>query len=200
VGFLSPVSGAFVQKAYINNTAGLYDPVLGGPSAFSPDSHTFLMALGVLPSSIDFLAANLLTGNTNLYDFCGYTTAMAYDPVTQSFLGIGLEIDPSQPSGYMRTLVALASDGSSCKVLGNIPGYFLMDSVGVTIDVAARFLYWVAMPCTSLADPGCQGDLDVPFDLVKINLNTLGITAAKSFCFINGASPACPWEIEALNK
>ena len=58
VGELSPSTGNFMQKGFINNTDGKYDPVLAGWAAYSPDSQDLVFELGVVKPNpgIDFVA------------------------------------------------------------------------------------------------------------------------------------------------
>jgi hypothetical protein len=197
IGLVDPITGKFVQKAFLNNTEGKYDPVLGSPSVYTTDQRDFVMLLGVLKPTpaIAYMAVSLVDGNVAQMPWCGDTETTDYDLQSKSIYGIGLIIDPLAPGGAMRTLVQVKSDASSCQVVGNVTGYWII-SMGVSaIDTENRVLYFLSFPCAKKGDPGCQGG--GPLDLVGVDLRTAKtVSVASAFCTMGDT---CPWSLEFAN-
>lgn len=198
IGLVNPKNGSFTRKAYLNNSEGTYDPVLGSPSVYTTDQGDFIMELGVVKPTpnIEYLAVNLKSGKVAQLPWCGSTETANYDLTSKSIFGVGLIVDPDAPMGARRTLVQVKSDASACTVVGNITGYLMINGGISAIDTENRILYFVAMPCVKAGDPGCQGS--GPFDLVGVDLTTAKVVSvASAFCSLNAAS--CPWSLEFAN-
>jgi len=197
IGLVNPKTGDFDLKAYINNSQGQYDPVLGSPSVYTTDQRDFVMLLGVLKPTpaIEYIAVNLDDGKVVHVPWCGDTETSDYDLVSKSIFGIGLTVDRSAPGGAVRTLVQVKSDASSCQLVGNITGYWII-SMGVSaIDTDSRVLYFLSFPCAKKGDPGCQGD--GALDLVGVSLQTgKTVSIASAFCTM---PDTCPWSLEFVN-
>jgi len=199
IGLVNPKTGNFDMKAYVNNSDGKYEPVMGSPSVYTTDQRDFVMLLGVMKpkQAIEYIAVNLDTGNVAQVPWCGETETSDYDLVSKSIYGVGLIIDRSAPGGAVRTLVQVKSDASGCVVVGNITGYWII-SMGVSaIDTENRVLYFLSYPCVKKGDPGCQGG--GPLDLVGVELQT-GKTVSVATAFCNLDKDTCPWSIEFVNR
>jgi len=197
IGLVNPKTGDFSVKAYVNNSEGKYDPVMGSPSVYTTDQRDFVMLLGVLKPtpSIEYIAVNLDSGKVAQVPWCGDTETSDYDLVSKSIFGIGLIVDRKAPGGAVRTLVQVKSDASGCSVVGNITDYWII-SMGVSaIDTDNRVLYFLSFPCAKKGDPGCQGN--GPLDLVGVSLkNGKTVSVASAFCTM---PDTCPWSLEFVN-
>lgn len=197
IGLVDPQSGKFDLRAYLNNTEGKYDPVLGSPSVYTSDQKDFVMLLGVVKPTpgIEYLAVNVDNGKIAQMPWCGLTETVDYDLATKSIFGIGLIPDPLAPGGAMRTLVQVKSDASGCTVVGNVTGYWII-SMGVSaIDTDKRVLYFLSFPCAKKDDPGCQGVGSL--DLVGVDLRSgKKVSVAPGFCVMGDT---CPWSLEFAN-
>jgi len=198
IGLVNPQTGDFTLKGYLNNTEGKYDPVLGSPSVYTVDQRDYVMLLGVVKPSpnIEYLAVNLDSGKVAQMPWCGDTETTNYDLKTKAIYGIGLTIDPDAPAGAVRTLVQVKSDASSCMVVGNITGYWIIEMGVSAIDETNRVLYFVSTPCVQKGDPGCQGA--GPMDLVGVDLGT-GKTVSVATAFCEMEKSTCPWSMEFAN-
>jgi hypothetical protein len=135
-------------------------------------------------SSLD--AYDISTGSKVVSNLIDPTTIEAGFVLDNVFFGVGLE------SGPMRTVVKWTIDSalkSTHTVLGNLPGYFIINSGAATWDSSSRTLFTQLMPRNSTKS----------VDLLEIEIATDDKITLKHvvqpFCGLG----TCPFEMKYLN-
>lgn len=178
IGTLDVTSGAFKQVASF--PVSLL-PVLGGVSAYNPATGLFVTELGT-STSIGWYWVNMGNGQTGSWQDCDTLETLSYNPATKGFIGVGL-----YPN---RTRLIATMDGTtgSCNVLGQVPGYFIIEAGMGALDAASGQVWTIMQPST--------GGQNAPFDLLQIS-TAGGVSVLSNNTLEACPNPSdCPWQVE----
>lgn len=153
----------------------------GGVSSYSTKSNIFVMELGT-STSISWYWVDLSTNKTGTYPDCDILETLDWDASRDAFIGVGLFTNSTRNVGIMD-----AASGT-CSVLGQVPGYFIIEAGQGALDATTGNLW------TLLEPSGGQGN--TPFDLVGIS--TKGPVKVISHNTMEACPNPdnCPWQLE----
>jgi len=194
-GTADPVSGAFTLRATAGCIAPACEPVMAGAAAYAPaPAALYLAQLRFNGSTVHLVAANLSSGEAQILPDCGELETLAFCASERAFYGIGLRNSKSQ-----RVLVRLALGDSgppTCKVIGDIDGYYMIGAGMSALDEGAGVLYWLAAP----------GGFPVNYTISAYHIvgtrlaDATTVSDARFCCFsqceLAPPLPTCPWSIE----
>jgi len=160
--------------------------VLGGAAAYDSKNNVYWLTFAT-NTNIVLVRVDLATGNQVVVPNPLNLETMDFDPKTGTVLGVGLKVD--SPTNYYRVMLSLDSTTNNFSVLGQIPGYFIIDSCEGALDALNRKYYSILQPVINSKKP---------FQLVEYDLTTNTITNNPN---IGGNEcDTCPWSIHFINN
>jgi len=157
--------------------------VLGGAAAYDAKNNVYWLQFST-NNDIILVRVDLATGNQVIVPNPLNLETMDYDPTNGVILGVGLKVD--SPTNYYRVMLSLDSTTNKFTVMGQIPGYFIINSCEGAIDDTNRKYY-------SMLQPVGQKK---PFQLVEYDLTSNTVTNNPN---IGGSDcDSCPWSLHFI--
>jgi len=157
--------------------------VLGGLHAFDPKNKILWLEYGI-DVTIDLFGLDVTTGKWKYENISNPMNmeSMIYDIETGLMYGIGVIF---QAQNHTRLLLTLDSASLQWKVVGQIPGYYIIDANVSALDEKNRKLYAVLE----------VDQEDGPFQLVTLDMKTATVEDHPTVDYPNGF----PWSLEFYN-
>lgn len=158
--------------------------VLGAIHAFDPNNNLLWLSYAG-QDDIELFALDVTTGKWVFQHVPNPLNmeSMTFDKETGLMYGIGLTF---QDQNHTRMLLTFNTKTLEWGVVGNIPGYFIIDADLAAMDEKNRKLFVVMQ----------VNDEKGPFQLLTLDMNTATVEAHPDVSFPTGF----PWSIDFFNK